>query len=150
MAHTYGCCLYHFVFSTLNRENLIDLKWIRELWNYMGGVAKHHEMKSLGIGGTENHVHALIMIPPAISPAKGIQLVKGNASKWVNETLGLRYRFDWQVGYGVFTIGFSQIERTQQYIANQSEHHRKKTFEDEYRAFLKKHMIEVNEDYLWG
>lgn len=150
MSHTHGSCLYHFVFSTRNREKTIASKWIWELWEYMGGIAKNHEMKSLGIGGTENHVHALIMIPPSLAPAKGIQLIKGNASKWINDTWRPPREIAWQEGYGVFTIGFSQIEKTQQYISNQSEHHRIRTFEEEYRAFLARHMIEYKEDYVFG
>jgi len=150
MAHTYGSCLYHFGFSTRNREKTIDSDWLENLWQYLGGIARNEEMSAVCVGGTENHVHALVMIPPAMAPAKGIQLLKGNSSKWVNETIQPRGGFAWQEGYGVFTIGFSQIGKTREYIMRQREHHRHRTFEEEYRAFLKKHMIEIHEDYARG
>ncbi len=150
MAHTYGSCLYHFVFSTHNRQNTLPGEWRRRLWEYMGGTARNEGMESLGIGGTENHCHALIMIPPAMAPAKGIQFIKGNSSRWINETLEPPFPFAWQEGYGVFTIGFSQIEKTRAYIQNQEERHRELTFEEEYTAFLKKHMIVYKEDYVFG
>jgi len=150
MAHTYGSCLYHFVFSTHNRERTIQADWMRRMWDYTGGIAKNHEMKALCVGGTEDHIHLLLMIPPTIAPAKGIQIVKGNTSKWIHEEIPVCRQFAWQEGYGVFTIGFSQIEKTSEYIIRQSEHHRLKSYEEEYRSFLKKHMIEFHEDYVWG
>ncbi len=148
--HTYGSCLYHFVFSTRNRTKLILPEWMNRLWDYMGGIARENGMKSLIAGGTENHCHIFMMIPPSMAPAKGIQLIKAGSSKWVNEEFAPKYRFQWQEGYGVFTNGFSQIETTTRYIRNQAEHHRKRTFEDEYKAFLKRHMIEYQEDYVFG
>lgn len=117
---------------------------------YMGGIARENKMKSICAGGTGNHSHILLMIPPSMAPAKGIQLVKAGGSKWINETFRKKGEFAWQEGYGVFTIGFSQVEDTVRYIRNQAEHHRKKTFEEEYKAFLKKHMIELKEDYVFG
>ena len=150
MAHSYSSCLYHFVFSTRRREKIIDLQWLDRLWEYMGGIARTDGMNALCVGGTENHSHLLLLMPPTIAPAKGIQIIKGNSSKWVNETIRPRWDFSWQEGYGVFTIGYSQIEKTRNYIMGQREHHRIKTFEEEYRAFLKKHMIEYHEDYVWG
>ena len=150
MGHSYGSCLYHFVFSTRNRQPTIEIEWIERLWEYMGGIARDNKMKSIRAGGTGNHCHLLMMIPPAMAPAKGIQLVKAGSSKWVNEEFKRKSEFSWQEGYGVFTIGFSQIENTVRYIENQAEHHRKKTFEEEYRAFLKRHMIEFKEDYVFG
>lgn len=152
MAHTFGSCLYHFVFSTHNRESTISADWMERLWGYMAGTAKNHEMTALCIGGTSNHIHALVMIPPMMAPAKGIQLIKGNASRWIHEEQhdANARAFEWQQGYGVFTIGFSQIGKTKEYICGQDEHHRFVSFEEEYRAFLKKHMIEFKEDYVWG
>ncbi|HOE95862.1 MAG TPA: IS200/IS605 family transposase [Candidatus Sumerlaeota bacterium] len=149
MAHTYGSCLYHFVFSTRGRIDAIKSEWIFDLWEYMGGIARNSKMSAICIGGIENHVHALIMIPPSVAPAKGIQLIKANSSKWVNETLRPKIPFGWQEGYGVFTIGFSQIAKTREYIMTQAEHHRHTSFEEEYRAFLRKHMIAFEEDYIF-
>ena len=150
MAHTFGMCLYHVVFSTAERSDSISDEWMAELWAYMGGTARAHEITALTIGGTANHVHLLLLMPPSMSPAKDVQVTKANASRWINERFPQRAPFAWQQGYGIFTVGFSQIEKARTYIANQQEHHRKVTFEDEYRQFLKKHMIETKEEYLFG
>jgi REP element-mobilizing transposase RayT len=116
MAHTYGSCLYHFVFSTRNRKKTIQPEWMARLWEYIGGIARGKGMKALCVGGTENHLHVLMMIPPDTAPAKGVQLIKANSSIWIKKTFPLRTRFSWQVGYGVISIGFSQIEKTRNYI----------------------------------
>ncbi len=150
MAHTYGSCLYHFVFSTKDRKALIDGDWQAELWEYLGGIARSNGMRALGIGGAPDHVHILLEIPPRIAPAKGIQLVKGGSSKWVRETKSVGKGFAWQEGYGVFSVGFSQVGGHLRYIAEQGEHHRKRTFQEEYRAFLKRHRITVDERFVWG
>ncbi len=150
MAHTYGSYLYHFLYSTRNRQKAIETEWMERVWEYMGGIAHENGMRSICTGGTENHCHNLFMLPPAMAPAKGIQLIKAGSSKWINETFKRRSEFAWQEGYGVFTIGFSQVDDTVRYIRNQREYHRKKTFEEEYRAFLDKHMIEFKEDYAFG
>ena len=150
MSHSHGKCLYHFVFSTLNRHPTICQDWQPRLWAYMGGIARTNGMEALLIGGTVNHSHVLLTAPPTMAPAKAVQLIKGGSSKWVHEELPQGRQFAWQQGYGVFTIGFSQIDITLAYIANQAEHHRAKTFEEEYRAFLALHMIEVEDEYLFG
>ncbi|MCL5269525.1 MAG: IS200/IS605 family transposase [bacterium] len=150
MAHTYGSCLYHFVFSTRNRQMTIGVEWRGRLWNYRGGIARENEMRSLCVGGTGNHCHILLLIPPSMAPAKEVQLVKAGSSKWINEEFNRKSEFAWQEGYGVFTIGFSQIGVTKAYIGKQEDHHRIKTFEEEYQAFLRKHMIEFKEDYVFG
>ncbi|MFC2170367.1 IS200/IS605 family transposase [Calditrichota bacterium] len=150
MAHSYHSCLYHFVFSTYQRKNTISQQWKDRLWQYMGGIARTNEMKALCVGGTNNHVHLLLNIPAKISPAKTIQLIKGGSAKWVHDNLPDSVDFTWQEGYGVFTVGFSQIEATIQYINNQKEHHRIKSFEEEYTAFLEKHQIQYDDKYMFG
>ncbi|MDP8206724.1 MAG: IS200/IS605 family transposase [Candidatus Electryonea clarkiae] len=150
MAHSYHNCLYHFVFSTYQRKNTVSGQWIERLWKYMGGIARKNEMKALCIGGTKNHVHLLLIIPAKISPAKAIQLIKGGSAKWVHDNFSDSADFSWQEGYGVFTVGFSQIEATIQYINNQREHHKVKTFEEEYTAFLEKHQIQYENKYMFG
>jgi REP element-mobilizing transposase RayT len=114
----------------------------------MGGIARNDGLSAVSVGGTENHVHVLMM--PAQAPAKGVQLIKGNSSRWINDTIAPQSPFSWQEGYGIFTIGFSQIGRTRTYIEGQREHHRRISFEDEVKLFVRKHMIEIREDYLFG
>jgi len=150
MAATFTSMYIHFVFSTKNRENLIDNKMKSHLWAYMGGIASQNKMVALAVGGSGNHIHMLLSIPAAISPSKAIQLVKANSSKWINEENHNKVRFSWQVGYGGFTVSPRQIEKVINYIQGQEEHHRIKTFEEEYVGFLKDSGIEYDERYLWG
>ena len=96
-------------------------------------------MKALMIGGVEDHVHVLLSLPSTLSVAKAVQLIKGNSSKWIHETFPEHQSFEWQEGYGAFSIGISGVDDTVKYIQNQAEHHRKMSFKEEVAAFLKKH-----------
>ncbi len=113
----------------------------------MGGIARENNMKALAIGGIEDHAHVLLSLPSTITIAKAIQLVKGGSSKWVSDTFPSHFDFEWQEGYGAFSISISHVGSTIAYINNQLEHHQKETFEEEYRAILKKHGIEYDERY---
>ena len=101
-------------------------------------------MKALAIGGTADHVHALLSLPGMMSFAKAVQLIKGGSSKWIHDTLPRQSKFEWQEGYGAFSVSASQAPKTIAYINNQKEHHRKKTFEEEFLALLEKHGIEYD------
>jgi len=115
----------------------------------MGGIARENRMKALVIGGVEDHVHLLLRPPSTLAIAKAIQLIKGGSSRWVHDTFPEYGDFAWQEGYGAFSIGISQMEGTISYIQSQAEHHRKKTFQEEFLAFLKRHGIEYDERYIW-
>ncbi len=106
-------------------------------------------MKALCVGGVADHVHLLMSLTTTISVAKAIQLVKGNSSKWVHETFPQQRGFEWQRGYAAFSVSVSHITQTMKYIRNQTDHHRAKTFMEEYLSFLKKHQIDYDERYLW-
>ena len=149
MANTTVSLYSHVVFSTKDRMPVLSPEWRGRLWAYLGGIARENDMKALEIGGVADHVHLLISMPAILATAKAVQLLKGNSSKWINETLNLPCRFQWQEGYGAFSVGVSQITATRNYIKNQNEHHRIKSFQEEYRAFLKKHGIECDERFLW-
>jgi len=99
-------------------------------------------MKALSIGGVEDHVHALVSIPSTLSTAKAVQLLKGNSSKWIHQTFSNQRLFEWQEGYGAFSIAVSGIEDTIRYIQSQKEHHQTHSFKDELTTFLDKHGIE--------
>ena len=116
----------------------------------MGGIAREQGLKALTIGGVEDHVHLLLSLSATMPIAKAIQLIKGASSKWVHETFPEHRLFAWQEGYGAFTIGVSQTDATRAYIHSQPEHHRRTTFQEEFRVFLKKHGIEYDERYVWG
>ncbi len=150
MAHSYTSSVYHCVFSTKEHAPLITPELQERLWPYMGGIARENGMKALAIGGIEDHVHLLLSLPSTLAIAKAIQLVKGNSSKWMHENFPAPSHFSWQEGYGAFSIGMSQIATTVAYIENQQKHHRRKTFQEEYLSFLKKHDIEYDSHFVWG
>ena len=120
------------------------------LWPYMGGIARENKVKALAIGGVEDHAHLLLSMPSTMTISQAMQLIKGGSSRWVHETFPEHRGFEWQEGYGAFSIGISQAEETKRYIANQQEHHRVKTFEEEYIAILEKHGIEYDPRFVWG
>ena len=148
MSHTYISDLVHCVFSTKNRCDLIKPEIQCELWSILGGIARKNGLKALTVGGTENHVHILLSLPASMALAKAMQLMKGASSRWMNETH--THDFAWQEGYGAFTVGISQKDDTIAYIRSQAEHHRKRSFEEEFIAFLKKHDVEYDPRYVWG
>ena len=150
MAHSYVSNMVHYVFSTKDRVNAIAPEIEERLWSYMGGIARENSMKALAVNGTEDHAHILMSLPATITIAKAIQLIKGGSSKWVHESFPAHSTFGWQEGYGAFSIGISQIEATVAYINSQKEHHRARTFKDEFIAILKKHGIAFDEKFVWG
>ena len=150
MAHSYVSALFHCVFSTKERRKIITEDLQERLWPYMGGIARENKMRALAVGGVEDHVHLLLSIPSTLSPAKALQLIKGGSSKWVHDTFPDHQEFEWQEGYGAFSVGISQVPDTKTYIANQREHHRMATFQDEFIAFLERHGIDYDPRYVWG
>jgi putative transposase len=148
MSHTYVSDLVHCVFSTKNRRNTIAPEIQNDLWAYLGGTARKNKFKALIVGGTENHVHVLLSLPSDVPLSKAMQLMKGTSSRWMNENHATG--FAWQEGYGAFTVGISQKDGTIAYIQSQTEHHRKRSFEEEFIAFLKKHHVEYDPRYVWG
>ena len=148
MSHTYVANLVHCVFSTKNRRNLISAAIQTDLWSFLGGIARKNGFKALAVGGTENHAHVLLSLSANTPLAKAMQLIKGGSSHWMNEKH--TKNFAWQEGYGAFTIGVSQKAHTIAYIRSQPEHHRKRSFEEEFIAFLKKHNVDYDPRYVWG
>ncbi|HXY36007.1 MAG TPA: IS200/IS605 family transposase [Planctomycetaceae bacterium] len=140
--HSYVSCLMHVVFSTKDRRRLITPAMQSKLWLYLGGIARNNKMKALQVGGIEDHVHILLSLPATLDVAKAVQLLKGNSSKWIHETFADEREFEWQKGYGAFSIGISGVVETIAYIENQAEHHRRVTFEEELAAILRKHGLE--------
>ena len=150
MANTYTSLYYHVAFSTENRVRCINREIEQRIWAYLGGVARKQRMTALQVGGYIDHVHALILAPPSLALSQAVQFLKGESSKWMHdEFLELR-DFAWQDGYGAFTVGKSNLPEVVRYIQNQREHHRKRTFQEEYLEFLKRYGIEYDERYVWG
>jgi REP element-mobilizing transposase RayT len=106
-------------------------------------------MKALAIGGTSDHLHTLISLPATMSVAKAIQLLKGGSSKWVHDNSPGYQKFSWQEGYGAFSVSASQKDKTIAYIRGQKEHHRRRTFQDEFLEFLDKHGVEYDPRYVF-
>lgn len=149
MSHSFVNSLHHCVFSTKERRPTITPELQIRLFQYIGGIARENKIKLLAAGGIADHVHLLISMPSTISVAKALQLIKGGSSKWIHETFPEHRLFEWQEGYGAFSIGIGDVERTIKYINNQAEHHGKMDFKTEFLAFLKKHGIEYDERFIF-
>src|ERR1041385_2305347 len=111
MPHSYVSNLMHCVFSTKERLPLITPELESRLWPYLGGIARENKMKAIAVGGTTDHVHALLSLPATMSFAKAVQLIKGGSSKWVHDTFREHRKFAWQEGYGAFSVSSSQLEK---------------------------------------
>jgi|ERR1043165_5615561 REP element-mobilizing transposase RayT len=149
MAQTLTSLLVHVIFSTKNREPFMSPEIEPELFAYIGGILKNHESSLLDAGGTADHVHLLISLSKNISLSALMKDVKKDSSSWI-KTKGNRFRnFHWQDGYGAFSVGQSEVVRVKQYIDNQKEHHRKRSFREELIALLEEYGLEYDERYLW-
>jgi REP element-mobilizing transposase RayT len=139
----------HLVFSTKNREPIITDSVRPSLHAYMATVLQNLNCHPVLINSVEDHIHLLFELARTVSVSQAVEDVKKSSSKWIKEQ-GPEFRtFAWQSGYGVFAVSESNVEIVRQYIANQREHHRKKTFQDEYRQFLERHRIPFDEKYVW-
>ena len=142
--------LVHAVFSTKERRPFLRDALLRdELHRYLGGILANLDCHPIIVGGVEDHVHMLFALSRTSTVAEVVKEVKRSSSLWIKTKSRDLDDFAWQNGYGIFSIGFSQIETVQAYIKNQEEHHRNVTFQDEFRAFLKRYEIECDERYVW-
>jgi len=133
------------VFATKNREPFITPGFRERLHAYIGGIAQKHRFCALAVGGIEDHVHVLLSLPSTLSLSKAVQLIKGGSSHWVHETFPERTYFQWQEGYGAFSLGISQLPNTRAYIDRQIERHQTMDYEEELREILNKHEMDVAE-----
>ena len=142
--------LVHTVFSTKDRRPLLRNQPLREeLHRYIGGILTHHDCQPIIVGGVEDHVHLLSTLSRTCQAAEMVKEVKRGSSLWLKTKSADQQDFAWQNGYGIFSIGFSQVETVRNYIAGQVEHHHQVSYQDELRALLKRYEIEFNEQYLW-
>jgi REP element-mobilizing transposase RayT len=147
MSHAYARNHLHIIFGTKGRRATIKPAFQENLWAYIRGIARNYEMDLEAIGGTENHVHLLFALPPKLSLSHALRAIKANSSKWMNENGHL---FAWQEGYAAFSVSASLVEPVVEYIRNQPEHHKKRTFEQEFLALLKKHGIAADPAQVFG
>ena len=149
MANTFTSLHYHVIFSTKHREPWITYDLEERVWKFLGGIARENGMKALLIGGMLDHVHLALALPPTQSVSKALQLLKGGSSKWIKDAFPRMHGFAWQDGYGAFSVSKSNLSEVMAYIQNQREHHRVKTFQEEFLAFLVRQGVEYDERYLW-
>ena len=139
----------HIIFSTKNRQNLIDDRIENSLYEYLGGICKGLECNPVKVGGHKNHVHLLCLLSRNVAQMKLLEEIKKQSSKWI-KTKGQAYsNFYWQDGYGIFSINPTETDKVIDYIQLQQEHHKHKSFQDEFIAFLKKYQVEYDERYIW-
>lgn len=143
MSHTYHSLLVHVVFATKDRIRTLTPEIRARLFPLIGGIAREKGMTALCVGGVEDHVHVLLRLPSTMDVARAVQLIKGESSGWVAKEFPQATFSGWQEGYGAFSISVSQIEVTVRYIEQQEEHHRRKTFEEEFVQFLKRNQLEL-------
>lgn len=142
--------LVHTVFSTKDRRPFLRDQALREeLHRYMGGILTNHDCQPLIVGGVEDHVHILSTLARTCQASEMVKEVKRGSSLWLKTKDPGLGDFAWQNGYGIFSIGLSQVAAVRTYIAAQEEHHRKATFQDEFREFLRRYEIEFDERYVW-
>jgi putative transposase len=146
--HSFISVHVHCVWSTKNRDPSLHSKLRERLWPYLGGIARENKIKALAIGGAADHVHIVLSLSATISVAKAVQLLKGNSCKWIHEKFLEMHLFEWQEGYGAFGVGVSAIDATRAYIRNQAEHHRRRTFREEFETMLRKHGFVFDESML--
>ncbi len=146
---TFTKLTYHVVFSTKYRKPSITDRVRGRLYEYIGGIVRNSNGNLIEIGGIDDHVHLLVNLSPARSVSETIRDIKANSSKWANELAEVVSRFEWQKGYGAFTVSHSQIELVRRYIRNQREHHRKESFQDEYVELLRRHELQFDDDFLF-
>ena len=147
MAHTASNLVVHLIFSTKRRRPLIKPEIRADLFAYLGGIVRELNGTAIIINGTSDHVHMLARLRPVHSVAVVMRIVKANSSRWARHKWNVP--FAWQTGYGSFTVSESNVSAVSRYIANQEEHHKKRSFQEEFVAFLKKNKVTYDERYIW-
>jgi putative transposase len=147
MAHTFAQNVIHVVFSTKDRRKMISAEFQPRMWAYSAGICKKQGIFVHAIGGTEDHVHFLIQVPPAMALAKAVLAIKSNSSRWSNAE---GHRLAWQQGCAAFSVRASIVPAVVRYIQNQEVHHRKMSFDEEFLVLLKKHGVGFDLKFVFG
>ncbi len=145
---SFTCLTYHIVFATKYRKPTIKDDIRERLYEYIGGILSSNKGHSIEIGGVEDHVHILAGMSPSLAVSDVIRDVKASSSNWLTQEMTVSH-FKWQKGFGAFSVSYDRIEAARNYIRNQKEHHKKKTFQEEYIEFLERHDIEYRLEYLF-
>jgi REP element-mobilizing transposase RayT len=148
MSSTHSALFYHLVFGTKNHLPTIDDQWRSRLHEYLGGLVRKAGGVAMAIGGVADHIHLLVSLKPSHKISALLRDIKRASSLWIHTEISCR-EFGWQEGYGAFTVSRSLVSIVQRYIERQEEHHRVRSFREEYLELLKKHGVDFNPDYLW-
>jgi len=149
MADTFSQIYIQVVFAVQSRKALIQPHWEEELNKYITGIVQNKGQKMLAINGSSNHIHFLIGMKPSCCLSDLVREIKKSSDAFIKEKQFSKFQFRWQQGFGAFSYGQSQLSDVIRYIENQKDHHRKKSFQEEYRAFLKAFDIEFKNEYLF-
>ncbi|MEQ8687120.1 MAG: IS200/IS605 family transposase [Imperialibacter sp.] len=149
MPNTYTQIHLQIVFAVKYRQGLIEKAWKDDLYKYITGTIQSYDHKMLAINGVEDHIHILIGMRPTQSLSDLLQDIKSGSSKWINDNKLTKRKFAWQEGYGAFSYSKSHVPNVIRYIHNQEEHHRKKSFLEEYDEFLKKFEVDYDRRYIF-
>jgi putative transposase len=149
MAGTFSQIYIQVVFSPYKHENIIRDHWSGELLKYIGGIIRNKGQKLIAINSMPDHIHIFFGIKPSIAVSDLVRDIKNNSTNFINEKKFVIGKFSWQEGYGAFSYSHSQINSVYQYIINQKEHHKKKSFREEYLELLRKFEIDFSEKYLF-
>jgi putative transposase len=147
MPHAYTANFVHCVFSTKERRDTIPAEIQEKLWAYLIGIAGNLRIEMLAVGGTRNHIHVLIGLPAKIPLSEAVQKLKANSSRWVGEH---SVEFEWQKGYGAFSVSPSMVATVKAYIRNHAQHHKNRNFEEEFLALLRKSGVAFDADHVFG
>ena len=141
--------ILHIIFSTKNREPWLDTNARPRMHAYLATICRDLRADFVHVGGMADHIHVVTALPRTISQAQMVEQIKKPSSKWIKE-IETRYRgFSWQRGYAAFSVSPSQLDAVLQYVDTQQEHHRTRTFQEEYRELLRRHGINFDEKYVW-
>jgi putative transposase len=150
MAQSFACLNYHFIFSTKHREPLLSDDIRTPLFEYVGGILRSERSTLRAAGGMPDHTHWLVSLHKQTSVADALRQIKARSSRWIHDEYPELRQFAWQVGYGAFAVSYSNLASVEAYIRGQSEHHRTISFQEEFVAFLERHDIPYDDQYLWG
>jgi REP element-mobilizing transposase RayT len=149
MANTYTQLYIHVVFAVKRRASVLAKSWRDELFQYITGIVKNKGQKLMIVNGVEDHIHILLGIKPDCNLSDLVRDIKANSSRWINEKNLVPGKFEWQNGFGAFSVGASQVNIIMNYIAHQEEHHQTTKFREEYIEFLQAYEVDYKEEYLF-
>lgn len=149
MPQSFVAAFYHLIWSTKARVAQIDADLAPRMYEYLGGLLRARNSHLLAAGGMPDHVHLLVSLSKELALSEAMREIKALSSKWVHETFPKKESFGWQTGYGAFSVSLSNVEAVKAYLAGQAEHHKARTFQEEFVEFLRRHQIPYDPKYIW-